>query len=245
MNRTLALTKRNLKEMSRDPISLIFCIGLPLAMLVLMQLLFGNIKEAGASMFEINHFAPAIINFGFTFIMLYISLTISGDRCSAFSARIYSSPVKPMEYLASFLLATLPVALVQIIFFYAVSIIFGFEITGWALLSVLTLLVPALFYAVCGIFIGTFSKSEKQCGPISSLFITASGLLGGIWMPIETMGGTFLKICKWLPFYNGVKAGTAVCAGNLKEALLPMAIVLIYAGVIFLTASLIYRKKPN
>ena len=35
--RTLVFAKRNLKEIFRDPISLIFCIGLPLFLLIIFQ----------------------------------------------------------------------------------------------------------------------------------------------------------------------------------------------------------------
>ena len=242
MNRTLTLTSRNLKEMSRDPISLIFCIGLPLVLLVFMQLIFGNVKEDGAIMFEINRFAPAIANFGYTFVMLYVSLIISGDKDSAFANRISISPVKPIEYLISFILSTLPVALIQTILFYAVALIFGFKLSWYILLSVLLLLIPAIFYCTCGILVGVIGKNEKQCGPICSLFITASGMLGGIWMPIEVMGGTFFEICKVLPFYNGVKIGTLACAGKLSSIIIPLLWVMGYAIVVFIIATLIYNK---
>lgn len=242
MNRTLILTSRNLKEMKRDPISLIFCIGLPLALLIFMQLIFGNVKEGGAVMFEINNFAPAIANFGYTFVMLYVSLIISGDKDSAFANRIAISPVKPIEYLLSFIFSTLPVALIQTVLFYAVALIFGFELNWYSLLSVLVLLIPAIFYCTCGILVGVIGKNEKQCGPICSLFITASGMLGGIWMPIEIMGGTFFEICKLLPFYNGVKIGTYTCAGQLSSILLPILWVMGYTIAVFTIATLIYNK---
>ena len=38
MNRVLAFAGRNLKELLRDPLSYIFCLGFPLVMLVIMSI---------------------------------------------------------------------------------------------------------------------------------------------------------------------------------------------------------------
>ena len=40
----LILARRNIKEMLRDPLSLIFCLGFPLVMLLLMQIIFMNLE---------------------------------------------------------------------------------------------------------------------------------------------------------------------------------------------------------
>ena len=42
INRVYILTKRNLKEIIRDPLSIIFLIGLPLLMEIVFYLLFGK-----------------------------------------------------------------------------------------------------------------------------------------------------------------------------------------------------------
>ena len=40
MKKLISLTKRNMKEMLRDPLSLVFCLAFPVVMLVLMQSIF-------------------------------------------------------------------------------------------------------------------------------------------------------------------------------------------------------------
>ena len=42
--KTLILAKRNLKEILRDPLSIIFCLIFPVIMLVLMSIIFKNIE---------------------------------------------------------------------------------------------------------------------------------------------------------------------------------------------------------
>lgn len=54
MNRILAFSGRNLKELLRDPLSYIFCLGFPLVMLVIMSIVNQSIPpEAGMTIFNI------------------------------------------------------------------------------------------------------------------------------------------------------------------------------------------------
>lgn len=239
--RVFALTKRNVKEILRDPTSLVFCAVLPVAMLVLMELLFGKMSEQ-AVMFKIENFAPGITTFGFTFTMLYVALTVSGDRNSAFMARITVSPVRPIEYVISFLLASVPVMIVQSVLFYCVAFCFGLPFGANVLLSVVLLIPSAFFYATAGTLIGSIVGNPNQAGPLSSIIISGAGLLGGVWLPIETMSEGFVTVCKCLPFYNCVLAGKTPFVGG--NALVPVLITTAYA-VAFLALSVIIHKLKS
>ena len=59
-----------------------------------------------------------------------------------------------------------------------------------------------------GIIFGTI-LNDKSAPGICSVFISACGILGGCWMPIETMGG-FETICRFLPFYPSVYLGRII-----------------------------------
>jgi ABC-2 type transport system permease protein len=56
-----------------------------------------------------------------------------------------------------------------------------------------------------GILFGTIFNDKTAPG-ICSVFISAAGVLGGCWMPLETMGG-FETLCRCLPFYPSVYLG--------------------------------------
>ena len=77
MNRVLAFSGRNLKELLRDPLSYIFCLGFPLVMLVIMSIVNQSIPpEAGMTIFNIENLAGGIAMFGQSFIMLFTSLSV-------------------------------------------------------------------------------------------------------------------------------------------------------------------------
>ena len=80
ITRTLTLTKRNLIEIIRDPLSLLFIIALPLIMEILFYLLFSNLT----SQFEMKYLAPGIVVFSQAFLSLFIGMLISLDRSTSF-----------------------------------------------------------------------------------------------------------------------------------------------------------------
>ena len=69
MKRTIAFAKRNFLELIRDPLSIIFNIGLPAVLLVLMATIDANIDDV--SIFPIQSFAPGIIVFGGSFLTMF------------------------------------------------------------------------------------------------------------------------------------------------------------------------------
>ena len=118
MNRIITLTKRNLKEILRDPLSLVFMIGLPLLMEVLFYVMFHNLT----SQFEMRYLAPGIVVFSQAFLALFIGLLISIDRTTSFLTRLYVTKTKSYEYILSYALSLIPIIFVQSILFFLVSL---------------------------------------------------------------------------------------------------------------------------
>ena len=79
--KTLAFASRNSKEMLRDKINLMFGIGFPVVLLLLLTLIQSNIP---VQMFEIAHLTPGIAVFGLAFISLFSATLIFMLCCTAF-----------------------------------------------------------------------------------------------------------------------------------------------------------------
>ena len=73
MSKILNFSKRNLKEILRDPIIYIFCLIFPLIMLILFQII-NKYTGGNTPMFELSSLLPAIIMFSYTFVMLTMAL---------------------------------------------------------------------------------------------------------------------------------------------------------------------------
>ncbi|MBQ2677293.1 MAG: ABC transporter permease, partial [Firmicutes bacterium] len=106
--RTMNFARRNFKELIRDPLSLIFAIALPLFLLFIFQQF--NIPSDS---YKLENFTPGIVVFGFSFITLFTAMLISKDRGTSLLIRLGTSPMRPAEYIAGYMISILPIIILQ------------------------------------------------------------------------------------------------------------------------------------
>ncbi len=246
--RTIVFSGRNAKELLRDPISYLFCLGFPLVMLLIMTVLNENIPaQANMVIFRIDYLSSGIAVFGLTFVMLFTCLQIAKDRGSAFLMRLYASPMKASEFIGGYILPLLVIAVLQSVITYAASVVIGtvtgisFEISG--LLLAMAVLIPAdLLFIGFGLLFGTVFN-EKAAPGLCSVIISLSAILGGIWMDVGALSGGLKNICEVLPFYHIVEAARGAVRGNLDGIAGHMAVVGVYTVVVFALAIFVFSRK--
>lgn len=219
MNKVLNFSKRNLKEILRDPIIYVFCLGFPVVMFLLFFII-NNTSGGHTPTFELSSLLPGIIIFSYSFVMLTITIVVSKDKQTFFLKRLYSSPMKAHHFILGYFLVGLIVGLIQTV----VCIITGFIISlisnvGFVpfeniLLLIVSYLPMLIINVFLGILFGTLF-SDKAAPGICSALISLAGILGGCWMPVETMGD-FETFCRFLPFYPAVYIGRIIT--NAKNA---------------------------
>lgn len=208
--KSFVFAKRVGKEIFREPLSYVFCLGFPLIMLLIMSIVDSSIPvESQMSLFHLENLAPAMAYFGLTFVMLFTAIQVSKDRSSALLLRLYASPMKAFDYALGYTLPVLLLGLSQVIICFTGAAVMGL-LTGCSLafgsvlLSVL-LLLPSLFMFIgLGIMFGS-AVNEKAAPGICSIVISLSGMIGGIWMDVDSLGGVIKKVGQVFPFYHGVK----------------------------------------
>lgn len=246
--KSLVFAARNFKELIRDPLSWVFCIGFPIVMLIVMTLINESIPpEAGMTLFQLNSLAPGIIIFGLTFIMLFSALLIAGDRKDAFLLRIFTSPMKSSDYIAGYILPIIVLSFGQILVTIISSLIMGaisgIELNiGNMLFSIITAIPSIIMFIGFGLLFGTLFNQNAAPG-LCSIIICLSGMMGGIWMDVDTIGGTLGKICSALPFYHSVKAARLAFSGEFAESFTQAGIVSIWAVVVIIAAIVVFKKK--
>ncbi|MCI6019010.1 MAG: ABC transporter permease [Clostridiales bacterium] len=244
----MALASKNQKELLRDPLSYIFCIGFPLIMLVIMSIVNQSIPdEAHMVIFDIHHLPAGIAVFGLTFIMLFTALLLSKDRSQALLIRLYTSPLTAADYILGYMTPVLIIAVLQMCITFASSCVIALIAddslnVGLLLVSVIGLLPSAVLYIGLGFIFGSL-LSDKSAPAICSIFISAAGMLGGIFMDIESLGGIFFKICRLLPFYHSVKAARSIVLKDYQSALSPIIVTIIYAAAVIIIAAIIFKKQ--
>ena len=241
-SRINALAGRNMKEILRDPLSLVFIIGLPLVMEILFYLIFHKLT----SQFEMRYLAPGIVAFSQAFLSLFVGLLIANDRGTTFLTRLYVSPARSHEFIFAYALPILPVVLVQSVLFFLVGGLFDSSILSASIIpAVLISLVTSLFFISAGILVGSISN-EKSVGGIASIIITGQSILSGMWFPIDQLGGGFMAVMNALPFRSAtlLVQNTMNGIGDFtNDFLKPLLIVLAYTVLVFILAIVIFMRR--
>ena len=210
MKKTLIFARRNALETVRDPVLYIFCLGFPVAMLALFQVI-NRYSGVGSHTFRPAFLVPGVMMFSFTFVMLTMSLLVSRDKSTALLRRLYASPLRAWQFVLGYAIPAVVIGIAQAFVCVGAGAVLSrivgatYFSFGSAMLLILTQLPILLFCVFLGILFGAL-LSDKSAPGITSVFISASGILGGAWMPLETMG-SFETFCRFLPFYPSVILG--------------------------------------
>ena len=246
MNRTLAFSKRNIKELLRDPLSYIFCLGFPLVMLGIMSIVNESVPKE-MTIFNIDSLSGGIAVFGLTFIMLFTCLSVSKDRSGAFMVRLYATPMTSVDFIAGYTLPVLVLSIAQMAITFAasfiVSLISGSSLNVAGLLIAVPTLIPSSVMMISfGVLFGSLFN-EKAAPGLCSIVISLAAILGGIWFDAEGTGGVMLNVCRILPFYHSTQAARAAIAMNFSGYGEHLLITVIWAAAVTAAASLVFRTK--
>ena len=174
--------------------------------------------------------------------MMFAAILLAKDKQSTFLVRLYSTPLKSSDYILSYILPFLPLALFQTIICIITGIILGAVFNNIAVASLLFLLI-ALISISLGVIIGSVFTVNQVSG-IGSLLITAIGLFSGAWMELNMVGGIFKSIGYALPFAHAVDASKGLLADiPFKDISSSFYIVLIYSVALLLLAIISFKWR--
>lgn len=246
--KSTAFADRIGKEILRDPLSYIFCLGFPIVMLVIMSIVDSSIpKQANMTVFHIYNLAPGICYFGLTFVMLFTSIQVSKDRTTALLLRLYASPMKAYDYVAGYTLPVCVLGIAQMIICFAgafiIGLIRGYVFSVTDILYSIVLLIPSLLMFVgAGILFGTL-VNEKAAPGLCSVIISAAGMVGGIWMDIDSIGGTMKKISEMMPFRHGVALARIPFSADADNMSVHLIWTIASGVLVFVPAIVVFTSK--
>lgn len=238
--RATAYSIRNMKEILRDPMTLIFGIGFPLVLLFLLSAIQSNIP---VSLFEIESLAPGIAVFGLSFMTLFSASLISKDRGSAFLQRLYTTPMTPADYISGYILPMLPISIAQTAVCYLAAVVLGLRVTANVVVAIILNIPSVVLYVGLGLLFGSILNDKQVGGVCGALLTNLSAWLSGTWFDLKLVGGVFEKLANILPFSHSVELGRAVLAGNYSDAIVHLLWVSAYAVAVFAFAVLLFLNQ--
>jgi len=236
----LTFAHRNTKEILRDPINLAFGLGFPLVLILLLTAIQSSVPVA---LFELPHLTPGITIFGLSFITLFSATIIAKDRSSALLQRLYTTPLRPVDFILGYTLPLIPISVAQCIICYVAAILLGMPPTINMVYSVLSILSISVLYIALGLLCGSVLNDKQVGGICGALLTNLSAWLSGIWFDLDLVGGAFKKIAYALPFVHAVDMQRAVISGDFAGIFPHIWWVLGYASVLMVAAVALFLRQ--
>jgi ABC-2 type transport system permease protein len=238
--RMMTFAKRCAKEILRDPINLIFGLGFPIALLVLLSAIQANIP---VELFEINALTPGITVFGLSFMTLFSATLVAKDRESAFLQRLYTTPLTSLDFIIGYTLPLLPISLLQALVCYLAAIPLGLQVSVNILYAVIGIIPMALFNISLGLLCGSVLGVKQVGGICGALLTNLSAYLSGVWFDLALVGGAFERIASFLPFLHAVEMERALFSGDISLAVNHLLPIVIYALAATILAILCFLRQ--
>ena len=215
------------REILRDPLTLVFGLGFPLVLLLLLSAMQANIP---VSLFEIDTLTPGITVFGLSFLTLFSATLVAKDRESAFLQRLYTTPLTGLDFILGYMLPLLPIAVGQTAICYLAAIPLGLTVSVNIVYAILGILPMAVFNIALGLLCGSVFGVKQVGGLCGALLTNLSAWLSGVWFDLKLVGSFFEKLANVLPFVHATEMEKALCGGNFVLAASHILPVLLYSA---------------
>lgn len=235
-----AFARRNTKEILRDKLNVIFGLGFPLVVLLLLTVIQNNVPQ---ELFPLKKLTPGIAVFGLSFVSLFSATVISKDRSTSLMLRLFSSPLRSSDYILGYTLPLIPLSVAQSAICYAAAIILGLEIKVNILLAILVLVPAMVLFIAIGLICGTVLNDKQVGGICGALLTNLTAWVSDTWFDVSLVGGAFEKIANLLPFIHAVKAGRAAYMGDYAAVMPDLWLVIAYAAVFLIIAVAVFKNK--
>ena len=236
----LSFAKRTGKEILLDPLNLGFGLGFPVVLLLLLSAIQ---KSVPVSLFEIDHLTPGITVFGLSFITLFSATLISKDRSSSLLTRLYTTPMKPTDFILGYTLPVIPIAVAQTVICYLFAFILGLKVTAGVLYAIIFIIPVSFLFIGLGLLFGSILNDKQVGGICGALLTNLCAWLSGTWFDLKLVGGTFEKIAYLLPFVHAVDMERAMLNGSFYNALPHLWWVLCYALIFLVISVLMFLRQ--
>lgn len=242
--KTTAFASRNTKEILRDPVTVFFGLGFPIVLMVLLSAINASIpSEANMDLFAIEKLAPGISVFGLSFLALFSAMLISKDRTTSFMLRLFTSPLKPRDFILGYTLPLIPMAMIQTAVCCLASLIYGLTPSANLIAAIFVNIPIAVVFIALGLLFGSVLNEKAVGGICGALLTNLSAWFSNIWFDTTLVGGWFKAVANALPFSHAVNAARAAVAGDFSCIMPDLWWVIGYAVALTAAAVAVFAVK--
>lgn len=239
------MLKNELKLSLRGMDMFIFAICVPLVVLIILGVIYGNkpaFDNAEYSFLEQSFGAISTIAICAGGVM-GLPLVVSDYRNKKILKRFKVTPVSPAMILSVQVVIYTIYALVSLLLVYLTAkLIFGFQLSGNILHFISGYFLVMLSIFSIGMMVGGIAPNTKIAGIIASILYFPMLIFSGATLPYEVMPPALQKIADVLPLTQGIKLLKAASLGLPVDSVFVPIIVMAALAVICIAVSLRFFK---
>ena len=123
--------------------------------------------------------------------------------------RLFTSPLKPADFIIGYTLPLLPMSILRGLVCYAAALAFGLQ-PGVNLLAAAAVNIPiAVVFISLGLLFGSILNEKAVGGVCGALLTNLSAWLSNIRFDTAMVGGAFEAVANCLPFSHAASAASA------------------------------------
>ncbi|NNE72714.1 MAG: ABC transporter permease [Acidimicrobiales bacterium] len=206
------LTWIELKLFTRDPLSLVFTLALPLFFLIVLNGVFGNepevdpVEDVWRGVGPADYYVPAYLGLVMAAIgVLSMPVRLASYRESGVLRRFRASAMPLWSILGSqILIAMLTAVFGAISITIASTLIYGTELPSEPFLLIPAFFLAALSFSALGVFLGSVLPTSRSAQSAGIMLFFVMFLLSGSGPPPDALTGAMRGVSRALPLTHVV-----------------------------------------
>lgn len=234
MKRFITLLKIEGKLGFRCPDALIFGIGMPVGILLLIGMIAGEQTVSGLNYTFIQGAFASLITVGIcATAFMGLPITLANYRDKKILKHFFVTPVSPMLLLMVQVCLGILTALFSAVIVSICSVfVFGYHMEGSVLLFILTFILVLVSMYSLGMIIASLCPNVKIANVVCTFVYFPMLFLSGATIPYEIFPKVIQNIANILPLTHGVKLLKNVSLGIYNEQMIVSVIFLLVVTVI-------------
>lgn len=234
MKRFLTFLRVEGKLSLRCPDGVIFGIGMPVGVLLLIAVIAGSQSAGGADYSFLQSAFASLLTVGIcATAFMGLPLTIADYRDKKILKHFFATPVRPLMILAvqvviCMLTAVFSAALVTLLAVFG----FGYRMEGNPILFMGAFLLVMLSMYSIGMILASLCKTVKIANVVTTFVYFPMLILSGATIPFELFPQAVQRVCNILPLTHGIKLLKAVSLDMWSQEIWISVILLIVFAVV-------------
>lgn len=235
------LFKTELKLSLRGMDMIIFAIGMPIVVVVILGIIYGGkpaYDGAEYTFFEQSFGAVASIGICAAGVM-GLPLVVADYRHKKILKRFKVTPISPSVILIVQVAVNMIQSIISLVLVYVVSaIFFGYRLSGsWLAFLGAYLLVMLSIYSI-GMMVAGVAPNVKTANLLCCVLYFPMLIFSGATLPYEVMPTALQKIADVMPLTQGIKLLKATSLGWLSNSILDQVIVMALISIVCIGVSI-------